>query len=397
MTPKTLKFKVCAKAAKRYGPGRIEFKNLASAPSAEIVIYGEIGDSYYDPNSVAAADFKAGLDAIPSGRDITICINSPGGNVFDGFAIYNLTRAKRETNKITCRVDGLAASIASVIALAGNECQIAKTADMMIHPAWGVCMGNAADMQETAALLAKLSNQIAEVYSDYSGKPVDECAAAMEAETWMTGTEAVAFGLSDKLIDDPDKEPDEDPDDSKTNLSRRRVPVAMATTQPQAPKASGAIKGSMNKQEYIALLEQLGIPHDPNANEDALKVLVTGYKKPAPAPVAAAPAADAPKALTLADISAEVTRVNSITARVNQCAKDLKIPAASVDTALARALKDATYLAEIEAYTPRVVGAEPIANGQAGDLQKTITQEQYRNLKPHEAKSFFKAGGKLKD
>jgi hypothetical protein len=213
----------------------------------------------------------------------------------------------------------------------------------------------------------------------------------------MTGTEAVAFGLSDKLIDDPDKEPDEDPDDSKTNLSRRRVPVAMATTQPQAPKASGAIKGSMNKQEYIALLEQLGIPHDPNANEDALKVLVTGYKKPAPAPVAPAPAADAPKALTLADISAEVTRVNSITARVNQCAKDLKIPAASVDTALARALKDATYLAEIEAYTPRVVGAEPIANGQAGDLQKTITQEQYRNLKPHEAKSFFKAGGKLKD
>lgn len=395
MTPKTLKFKVCAKAAKRFGPGRIEFKNLASAQSAEIVIYGEIGDSYYDPNAVAAADFKAGIDAIPAGRDITISINSPGGNVFDGFAIYNLTRAKRETNKITCRIDGLAASIASVIALAGNECQIAKTADMMIHPAWGVCMGNAADMQETAALLAKLSGQIAEVYSDYSGKPVDECSAAMDAETWMTGTEAVAFGLCDKLIEDPDEEPDEDPDDSQNNLSRRRVPVATATTKPQAPKAGGAIKGSMNKQEYIALLEQLGIPHDPNANEDALKALVIGFKKAAPAPVAKVE--DAPKALTLADISAEVARVNSVTARVNQCAKDLKIPAASVDAALARALKDASYLAEIEAYTPRVVGAEPVPNGPAGDLQKVLTHDQYRALKPHEAKAFFKAGGKLKD
>ena len=393
MNQKTLKFKVSAKAAKKFGPGRIEFKNLASEPAAEIVIYGEIGDSWYDPNSVAASDFKAGLDAIPAGREITVCINSPGGNVFDGYAIYNLLRAR---DKVTCRVDGLAASIASVIALAGDSCQMTKVSNLMIHPAWGMCVGDASDMEQTGKLLQQLSDQIAGVYARYSGKSVEECTAAMDAETWMTGDEAKAFGLCDTLIgEDPDEEPDNDPDDSQNSLSRRRVPVAKVTKpNPQAPVASGAQTPSM-KDKITALLTERGVKFEATATEDQLLVLLEANPKAKPAP--AAKVEDAPKALTLADISAEVSRVNAVTARVNQCAKDLKIPAASVATALSRALNDETYLAEIEAYTPRAIGAEPIANGQAGDAPKVITKAAYDAMQPHERKAFFKAGGKLKD
>ena len=396
---KNLQFQVSAKAlAKKFGPGAITFKNQATDPAAEIVIYGEIGDSWYDPASVTPSAFKAGLDAIPAGRDITICINSPGGNVFDGYAIYNLLRVKSKTNKVVSRIDGLAASIASVIALAGIECQMPETSDMMIHPAWGMCMGNADDMLQTADLLEKLSNQIAAVYARYSGKTVEECTAAMNAETWMTGTEAKAFGLCDTLLDpeDPDAEPDDDPDDAQNNFSRRRVPKASVTKpNPQAPVASGAKTPSM-KDKITALLTERGVKFEATATEDELLALLEANPKPKAAPLAKVETVAAPATLTLADVATEVARVTSITARVKACVSDLKIPAATEAAALKRSLADATYLAEIEALTPRPVGAEPIPNGQAGDAPKVITEEAYRAMKPHEAKAFFKAGGKLK-
>lgn len=398
---KNLQFQVSAKAlAKKFGPGAITFKNQATDPAAEIVIYGEIGDSWYDPASVTPSNFKTSLDAIPAGRDITLCINSPGGNVFDGYAIYNLLRVKSKTNKVVSRIDGLAASIASVIALAGSECQMPATSDMMIHPAWGMCMGNADDMLQTADLLDKLSGQIAAVYARYSGKTVEECTAAMDAETWMTGAEAKAFGLCDTLLDPegPGAEPDGDPEDT-TNLSRRRMPLAKATKpNPQAPVASGAKTPSM-KDKITALLTERGVKFEATATEDELLALLEANPKAKTTPATPVTTPATPAALTKADIANEVARVNAITARVEACVKDLKIPAASKDAALARALADTgdSYLKEIEAYTPRPVGAEPIPNGQAGDAPKVINKARYDEMLPHERKAFFKSGGKLKD
>jgi len=173
--------------------------NLASGP-ARVDIYDEIGGG--DPwlgGGVSAAEFVADLAAVDG--DLEVQINSPGGNVFDGLAIYNAI-AQRPGN-VTTVIDGLAASAASFIAQAGKSRVIAPGAMVMIHGAQGLCVGNEADMRETADLLAKASGNIAGIYAAHSGRPADSWHAAMDAETWYTAQEAIDAGLADALAERP--------------------------------------------------------------------------------------------------------------------------------------------------------------------------------------------------
>lgn len=166
-------------------------KNLGE--SAEVMIYDEIG--YF---GVTANDFARELRDLNT-SSIKLRLNSPGGAVFDGIAIYNALRDHKA--KVTTHVDALAASIASVIAMAGDEIVMSKNSSMMIHDGHGVTIGNAKDMRSAADLLDKASDNIASIYAERTGKSTEHYRELMLAETWFTADEAVAEGLADRVDD----------------------------------------------------------------------------------------------------------------------------------------------------------------------------------------------------
>lgn len=176
--------------------GRTDWYRIENAVSttdaATIHVYDEIG--YW---GVTAQDFVAELQGVTAGR-IELHVNSPGGDVFDGIAI--MQALKSHSAHVTVTVDSLAASIASVIAMAGDRVVMAKNATMMIHDGHSLAIGNAADMRQTADLLDKVSDNIASVYAERAGGTVEEWRDRMRAETWYSADEAVAAGLADEVL-----------------------------------------------------------------------------------------------------------------------------------------------------------------------------------------------------
>jgi ATP-dependent protease ClpP protease subunit len=169
------------------------FKIENKGSSATVMIYDEIG--YF---GVTAQDFVNQLNALDV-ADITLKINSPGGEVFDAVAIYNALKDHPAT--VAVQIDGLAASAASFIAMAGDTISIQRNATMMIHDAAGLAIGNAADMRELADLLDGASNNIADIYAQRAGGTAAEWRARMQATTWYNnGAEAVAAGLADTVL-----------------------------------------------------------------------------------------------------------------------------------------------------------------------------------------------------
>lgn len=165
----------------------------AGSDEAVVRIYDEIWEL-----GVNALDLAADLDQISAPR-IRVEINSPGGDVWSGIAIYNALR--NHPAHVTTRVDGIAASIASVIAQAGDTRVMMSGSQMMIHNAWGLTVGDHTDHTEMAAVLSVQDEVIAGIYASRSGGDVDHFKALMEAETWMTAQDAVTAGLADTVID----------------------------------------------------------------------------------------------------------------------------------------------------------------------------------------------------
>lgn len=167
-------------------------RNAAADDTAEIYIYDAIGGWF----GVSAADFVHELRQISESK-ILLHLNSPGGDAFDGIAIY--TALKDAEAEITVKVDSLAASAASVIAMAGDRVVMSPHSTLMIHQAWGVVVGNSGDMLKEAEVLTKLDSAIAGIYADKAGGKVDEWMATMAEETWYTDQEAVDAGLADEI------------------------------------------------------------------------------------------------------------------------------------------------------------------------------------------------------
>jgi ATP-dependent protease ClpP protease subunit len=164
-------------------------QNKATKP--EIFIYDEIG--YFGHTAKGFADDLREITA----DEITVHLNSPGGDIFDGLAIYQ--SLKDHSAKVTVKVDGLAASIASVIAMAADTLVMAPKATMMIHDGWSVGVGNASELRKLADVLDKQSEIIASVYADRSGQPSDFWRDRMRDETWYNADEALAAGLIDEV------------------------------------------------------------------------------------------------------------------------------------------------------------------------------------------------------
>ncbi|WP_077582630.1 ClpP-like prohead protease/major capsid protein fusion protein [Rodentibacter caecimuris] len=167
----------------------------AAKDTADISIYDEIG--FW---GVTAQQFSKELKALGNNlKQINLHIHSPGGDVFDGIAIYNLLK-NHPANK-TVYIDGLAASMASVIAMVGDEVIMPENAMMMIHKPWGIQGGDAEDMRKYADLLDKVENTLIPAYAEKTGKTPEELAEMLSAETWLNAKECVEQGFADKLAE----------------------------------------------------------------------------------------------------------------------------------------------------------------------------------------------------
>lgn len=166
----------------------------ARTSGTEVLIYDEIG-AY----GVTAKGFLAELGALPDDAAIDLRLNSPGGSVFDAVAIYNALM--RHPGEITVWIDGIAASAASYIAMAGDTIVMPENAFLMIHDPSGLVMGTAEDMRATAEALDKVKGSLIQGYAAKSGKADDEIATLMAAETWLDAKDALDLGFIDRIAE----------------------------------------------------------------------------------------------------------------------------------------------------------------------------------------------------
>lgn len=184
---------------KPFNPGASSWYRMdAEGDSAEIFLYDGIGLFGVEPEQ-----FISSLNSLDA-KEITLRINSPGGNVFDGTTIYNALLRHRA--KIHTKIDGIAASMASVIALAGDTIEIAENAFFMIHKPWSVVVGDADDMRKEVEILDKLEDSAVGVYDRNSDLSADEIRAAMKEETWYSASEAKDAGFVDTIYVGDDEE-----------------------------------------------------------------------------------------------------------------------------------------------------------------------------------------------
>lgn len=163
----------------------------------ELLLYGPISDFSWWGDEVTPKQFKEDLDALGEIDELRIYINSPGGDVFAGQAI--LSMLKRHNAQKVVYVDGLAASAASVVAMAGDVIRMPRNAMMMIHNVWTFVAGDANDLREVADTLERISETIVAAYQERTGLDRDQIKAMMDAETWMTAEEAVEKGFADEI------------------------------------------------------------------------------------------------------------------------------------------------------------------------------------------------------
>lgn len=194
------------------------FKNEISddGAKAKLTIYGDIGESWWG-ESISANDVKNALDGIEA-KKIDVHINSYGGDVFDGVSIYN--QLKNHEAEVTVYVDGLAASAASLIAMAGDKIVMNTGSQLMIHEASTFAYGNKNDIQKTLGALESIDKSIVDIYmTRYTGER-EEIETMLTGETWFTSNEAVDIGLADAEDQTVSEEP-VDPEEYKNSILER--------------------------------------------------------------------------------------------------------------------------------------------------------------------------------
>lgn len=175
-----------------------QFRAAIAQDELTIEMYGDIGESFWG-DGITAAQVSAALNAAPNARAITVRLNSPGGDAFEGVAIYNIL--KNHPAPVTVVIDGLAASAASIIAMAGDKVVMGTGTMLMIHPAMMLCFGTSVDMRTGADTLEKVTGQMADIYHAKTGLDKPVLLDMMYAETWMTPVDAMSNGFADGMTD----------------------------------------------------------------------------------------------------------------------------------------------------------------------------------------------------
>lgn len=194
----------------------------------DLLVYEDIGPDWWGDGGVTAKTVKQQIDNAGAFDRISVRINSPGGDAFEGVAIMNLLKAQKKP--VDVYIDGIAASAASIIAMAGSTITMGKSAMMMVHNAWTFCMGDGDAMRKCADTLDKISESIGSAYVARTGKTADEIKSIMDAETWMGAEECVQEGFATSVA--------EDEDDSAMALARSFRQLAKLKNVPESLKVS---------------------------------------------------------------------------------------------------------------------------------------------------------------
>lgn len=257
--PAGLTFRTPQSALDRFDPTLVSLKN-AAPEEGEISILGEIGPEMW--GGVDAGMVQRALKEIGK-APVRLILNSPGGDAFEGVAIYNLL--SEHPARVTVHVIGMAASAASIIAMAGERIEMGEAAMMMIHSAWGLVIGNADDLTEFAAFLNTIDESVAELYANRSGKSVKDVMAMMKKETWMSAKAAVEEGFADvALVKDSKKKGSaaaalrqsifalKSTAASLAAFGERRFAVRMGATSPGASGKQSTLPKGANVKHTIA-------------------------------------------------------------------------------------------------------------------------------------------------
>ena len=189
--------------------------------AAELIFNGPISEDTWFGDEITPAMFRNELSKVSG--DLTVWLNSPGGDVFAASQIYTMLRSHK--GKVTVKIDGIAASAASVVAMAGDETLIAPTGMLMIHNPSTVAFGNKEAMQKAIELLDEVKESIINAYEEKSGLSRSKIARMMDEETWLNAKKAQSLGLVDGILfesgqpqpkpeeDEPDEDEDDDDDD----------------------------------------------------------------------------------------------------------------------------------------------------------------------------------------
>lgn len=221
--------------AKGWKPGSL-FARSAKENVGNLYIYSMIGSSWFE-EGVTAESVRNALEALKGVKTLNVFINSEGGDVFEAKAIY--TQLKRFGAEIVVHIDGIAASAATFIAMAGSKIITSPAATWMVHEAWTLAMGNAADFRDSADLLDMMNDDIATIYSKRTGRPVEEMRALMNVETWMNAQEALDAKFTDEVASFDEGDSSEDPN-AKSTL--KVVAVAETTKQRVAAMTSDLLQ-----------------------------------------------------------------------------------------------------------------------------------------------------------
>jgi ATP-dependent Clp protease protease subunit len=240
-------------------PPFVSSRVLAAASNTlEITIYGDIGEDFWTGEGITPASVKKQMDAAGKFDQLSVRINSPGGSAFDGVAIYNVLRSAGKP--VAVIVDGLAASAASIIAMAGDTVTMGRGSMLMLHNPWTIAVGNSADLHAQAVVLEKIADSMNDVYVTRSGKTKDEIKAVLDAETWLSAQDAVDQGFADSIAEGSAKAlaaAKEFPLLAKL----RNVPEALKAKEPEAqPDPPEAVAPPPEAQQEVAAVASEAAP-----------------------------------------------------------------------------------------------------------------------------------------
>lgn len=393
--------------------GSLRAEKATGSDTTRVMLYAGIG-GWYD--EVGAKQFMQTLDNVDT-PNVELHINSPGGDAFEGIAIAN---AIRQSDKhFTAVVDGLAASISSVIAVACNEVVMAPGAQMMIHDAWTIAMGASTDLRKVADDLDKLSGSLATLYARRGGDE-SEWRSLMLAETWFTDTEAVAAGLADRVLADTapaSKAPTEVVDDAGSDLESeisalydagvfnhrgrdaaptppvladghlRPAASAAGSPRPDSPSASAAgstpspalagdsAEGELVTEEQLNQMRQkLGLPVDADA-DTILAALDESLEERADDSAAPTTSNRAPEGMVLVDEAAHAALLSD--AKAGREAREHQL-AAERKAAVRAAVEDGRIPPARAEHWEQLLAADPgsleVLNGLGHGLAVNVTE-----------------------
>lgn len=253
-------FEMPADALERWNP---EIRAAKEEVDASISIYGAIGDTW-DGNGVTARRIAGALRAIGE-QDVVVNVNSPGGDFFEGLAIYNLLREHKA--KVTVNVLGLAASAGSVIAMAGDEIRMGEGTHLMIHNAWAVVVGNRHDLAESSEIMGKFDASMAGLYAARTGLPEATVADLMDKETWLSAADAIRDGFATGMLSA--SEVSSDPKSDSKQRAKALIESAMAKAG-----HSRSVRKDVFKNLFTGTPGAASQPATPGAGNDAIAALL---------------------------------------------------------------------------------------------------------------------------